>query len=131
MSLKHGVQTVDIMADKKIIKSGAVGATNVEEVRWLIDTLMTSSAEWKDSGWAYLIDITQMSPAAPEVSNELVSLHKKLEEANCKAMAFVEGSQVLMRVQAKLHQQQSHAHVQEGHFATEEEAIEWIKTILG
>ena len=113
-----------------MIKSGAVGATNVEEVRWLIQTLLTSSMVWKTQGWAYIVDISQMAPVTPDVSKELVSLHQKLTAAGCKAMAFVDFGAFVTSAQAKQHQKQSNAGIQEGHFKTEADAMAWIATIL-
>ena len=130
MKLTHGAQTVETIAGKRAIKSGAVGATNVEEIRWLVNQLVTLSGTWKASGWAYVVDITKMAPASPEVSKELVDLHKKLTAAGCKAMAFVEGGAFMLAAQAKEHQKQSHAAIQEGHFRTEAEALAWVDTVL-
>ena len=115
---------------KKVIKSSAVGATNAQEVRWLTTTLVNNSAAWKATGWAYVVDISKMSPAAPEVSKELVNLHKQLTAAGCKAMAFVEGSAFMLAAQAKQHQKESHAVIKEGHFRTEAEAMKWVETIV-
>lgn len=130
MKYTHGAQTVETIAGKRAIKSGAVGATTVEEIRWLVNQLVTQSAQWKTAGWAYVIDITKMSPAAPEVSAELVNLHKQLTAAGCKAMAFVEGNAFMLAAQAKEHQKQSHAVIKEGHFRTEQEALAWVDTII-
>ena len=130
MKFTHGAQTVETFAGKRVIKSGAVGATNVEEIRWLIKQLVTLSMSWKATGWAYIVDITQMAPASPEVSKELVDLHKQLTAAGCRAMAVVEGSAFMVAAQAKQHQKQSHAVIQEGHFKTETEAMAWVNTIV-
>ena len=130
MVLTHGVQKVETIPGKKIIKSSAVGATNVEEVRWLTNTLVNTSAMWKSSGWGYIIDITKMAPAAPEVSGELVNLHKALATSGCRAMAFVEGGAFFLAAQAKQHQKQANAAVLEGHFPTEAEAVKWLNTIV-
>ena len=130
MKYSHGTQTVETITGKRAVKSGAVGATNVEEIRWLVNQLVTVSAAWKASGWAYIVDITQMAPASPEVSAELVDLHKKLTAAGCKAMAFVEGGAFMLAAQAKEHQKQAHTVIQEGHFRTEAEALAWIDTII-
>ena len=130
MKLNHGAQVVETIPGKRIIKSGAAGATNAEEVRWLTSTLVSTAAPWKASGWAYIVDISKMAPAAPEVSKELVNLHTQLTAAGCKAMAFVEGSSFVLAAQAKEHQKQSHAVIKEGHFKTEAEALKWIATII-
>lgn len=130
MKQVRGAQTVETIVGKRIIKSGANGATNVDEIKWLINTLVTNSAPWKTKGWAYMIDITKMAPAAPEVSKELVNLHSALLNAGCKAMAFVEGSAFMVAAQAKGHEKQANTGIREGHFKTEPEALKWIDTIV-
>jgi len=130
MKLTHGAQVVETITGKRAIKSSAAGATNAEEVRWLTKQLVSTSAPWKTSGWAYIVDISKMAPAAPEVSKELVNLHTQLTAAGCKAMAFVEGSAFVLAAQAKEHQKQSHAIIKEGHFKTEADALKWIDTII-
>ncbi len=130
MKLTHGAQTVETIAGKRIVKSGAVGETNIEEIQWLTKTLLSSASAWKSSGWIYMVDISKMSPVAPEVSAELVNLHKDLTAAGCKGMAFIEGASFFTAAQAKQHQKQSHTQIMEGHFKTEEDAIKWVDEIL-
>lgn len=130
MKFTHGAQIVETIPGKRAIKSSAAGATNVVEVKWLTEKLVSTSAPWKASGWAYIVDISKMAPATPEVSKELITLHSKLTAAGCKAMAFVEGAAFVLAAQAKEHQKQSHAAIQEGHFRTEAEALKWIDTII-
>ena len=124
MKYSHGSQTIESYLGKRIIKSGSVGATNVEEVKWLTTQLLAISSGWKASGWGYIVDISQMKPVTPDVSEELVALHKSLAQSGCKAMAFVTG------IQAKEHQKKSNAAIAEASFKTEEEAIAWIETII-
>jgi len=126
----HGAQTVETYPGKRVLKSGAVGATNAEEVRWLIQTLLSNAVSWKAQGWGYIVDISKMAPVTPDVSAELVTLHKKLTEAGCKAMAFVDFGSFVTAAQAKQHQQQSKAGIQEGHFKNEAEALAWIEKII-
>lgn len=130
MKFTNGAQYVETIPGKRALKSGAVGATTVDEVRWLTNKLVTSSVAWKTSGWAYIVDISQMAPVTPEISAELINLHTKLTDAGCKAMAFVEGHAFMLAAQAKQHQQKSHAAIQEGHFRTEADALKWIDTII-
>lgn len=130
MKLTHGAQTVETYMDKKIIKSGAVGSTTVEEIKWLTNTLVASAVAWKVSGWGYICDISKMSPVSPEASAELINLHKALAASNCKAMAFLDFGSFVTGTQAKEHQKKSNAAIQEGHFRTEEEAIKWIQTFV-
>ena len=130
MKLTYGVQTVETIPGKRVIKSGAVGATNVDEIKWLIKQLAALSSAWRMTGWVYMIDITKMAPAPPEVSAELVNLHKQLTTSGCKGMAFIEGSAFYVAAQAKQHQKQAHTVMQEGHFKTEADAMKWVDTIL-
>ena len=130
MTYTHGVQVVSTYPGKRILKSSADGATNVEEVKWLTDKLVELSKSWKGSGWAYVCDISKMPPVTPDVSTQLVELHKALEASGCKAMAFVNFAAFITGAQAKEHQKKSHAAIQENSFRTEEEALKWIDTII-
>lgn len=130
MTYTHGVQTIDTYPGKRVIKSGAVGSTNAEEVKWLTDKLVSLSASWKAQGWAYIVDISKMSPVTPDVSEVLVDLHKQLSAAGCKAMAFVNFAAFITGAQAKEHQKKSNTAIQEGTFRTEDEAMKWIDTII-
>ena len=130
MRFTYGAQIVETILGKRVIKSSAAGATNADEVRWLTNKLVSTAAPWKTKGWAYMVDISKMAPATPDVSKELVNLHTQLTAAGCKAMAFVEGSAFMLAAQAKEHQKQSHALIKEGHFKTEADALKWIDTIV-
>lgn len=126
----HGVQEIHVHSDKRVIKSGATGSTNVEEVRWLADKLVEYAEPWKECGWGYLVDIGDMTPVSSEISKELVELHKKLEEIGCKAIAFIDPDVFVIAVQAKNHQRKSKASYKEKHFRTEAEAFAWLEKIL-
>ncbi len=130
MESKYGVQTVNTYPEKRIVKSGAVGATNADEVKWLIKTLVSSSSAWKHSGWGYICDITKMSPVDPETSAVLVDLHKALSDAGCKAIAFLDFCSFVTGAQAKEHQKKSNTGLQEGHFRSEADAVKWIEDII-
>jgi len=130
MKYSHGTQTIESYLGKRIVKSGAVGATNVEEVKWLTTQLLTIASGWKTTGWGYIVDISQMKPVTPDVSEELVNLHKGLATNGCKAMAFVNFAAFVTGAQAKEHQKKSNAAIAEASFKTEEEAIAWIETII-
>ncbi len=130
MTLKNGAQTIETYPGKRVLKSGAVGATNADEVKWLTDKLVSLASAWKTQGWAYIVDISKMSPVTPDVSEVLVELHKKLSASGCKAMAFVNFAAFVTGVQAKEHQKKSNTAIQEGTFKTEDEAMKWIDTII-
>lgn len=126
----HGTQQIYVYSDKRIIKSGAIGETTVKEVRWLADKMVEYAKPWKETGWGYLVDIAEMTPVSPEVSQELIELHKKIEEAGCKAIAFVDSGAFMIAVQAQKHQMKSKVSYKEKHFKTEKDAMIWLRKIL-
>lgn len=130
MNKTFGAQTVETIPGYRIVKSGANGSTNVEEVKWLIDTMLSASLPWKNSGWGYLVDISHMSPVTKEVSDELVKLHQVLADAGCKMMAFVDKGAFMTAAQAQQHSKKSHTGIEEKHFRAEEEALKWIEENL-
>ena len=130
MVYTNGAQTVTTYPGKRYIKSGADKATTVDEVKWLIEKLSELSSSWKMSGWGYICDISHMPPVTPDVSTELVNLHKMLAASGCKAMAFVNFAAFITGAQAKDHQKKSNTVIQENTFKTEEEAIKWLDTII-
>lgn len=127
MAKTKGSQTVEVIPGRKIVLSGCVGETNIDELKWLTDTVLAEAAAWK-SGWAYIADCSQMKPVTPAEGGELVIMTKKFVEAGCKAFAFAEGKSIMLKVQAQKNTQRSETGVLEGHFATREEALDWLKT---
>ncbi len=126
MSKKNGAQSVDTIPGRRIVLSAGVGKTNVDELKWLTETVLSSARSWKSSGWAYIADCSQMSPVTPAEGGELVNMTKKFVEAGCKAFAFAEGKSIMLKVQAQKNTQRSETGVTEGHFATVEEALDWL-----
>lgn len=127
MAKKFGAQSVEVIVGRKIILSAGIGKTNIEELKWLTETVLSSAKSWKGTGWAYIADCSQMSPVTPAEGGELVTMTKKFVEAGCKAFAFAEGNSVLLKVQAQKNTQRSETGVMEGHFATVEDALNWLK----
>lgn len=128
MAQKNGAQSVETIAGRKIVFSAGVGQTNIDELRWLTDTVLTNAKAWKSTGWAYIADCSQMKPVSPTEGGELVIMTKKFVDAGCKAFAFVDGSSIMLKIQAQKNTQRSETGVAEGHFATLDEALAWIKT---
>ncbi len=127
MAKKKGSQSVETVAGRKIVISSAIGKTNVDELKWLTDTVLASAAAWKNTGWAYIADCSKMDPVSPAESGELVTMTKKFVAAGCKAFAFAEGKSIMLKVQAKKNTERSNTGIAEGHFATTAEALEWLK----
>ena len=125
MAKTNGAQTVKTIAGRKIVHSAGVGKTNVDELNWLTDTVLTEAAAWK-SGWAYIADCSEMSPVTPAEGGVLVTMTKKFVEAGCKAFAFVDGTSIMLKIQAQKNTQRSETGIPEGHFATLDEALAWL-----
>ena len=124
MAKKNGAQSVEVVPGRKIVLSAGVGKTNVDELRWLTETVLSSAKMWKTSGWAYIADCSKMDPVSPAEGGELVTMTKKFVEAGCKAMGFAEGSSIMLKVQAQKNTERSQTGIAEGHFATVEEVLE-------
>ena len=131
MVKKNGAQSVEVISGRNIVLSTGVGATNVEELKWLTETVLAEAALWKMSGWAYIADCSQMDPVSPAEGGELVTMTKKFVEAGCKAFGFAEGNSIMLKVQAKKNTERSETGVIEGHFATVNEVLEWLAKDVG
>ena len=126
MGKVNGSQTVEVISGRNIILSSCNGKTNIDELKWLTETVLSEASTWK-SGWAYIADCSQMSPVTPAEGGELVTMTKKFVEAGCKAFAFAEGTSIMLKVQTQKNTQRSETGILEGHFATKEEALDWLK----
>ncbi len=127
MAKTNGAQTVEVISGRRVILSSAIGKTNLDELKWLTETVISEASAWKSSGWAYIADCSQMKPVTPAEGGELVQMTKKFVDAGCKAFAFAEGNSIMLKVQAQKNTERSNTGVLEAHFATREEALEWIK----
>ena len=127
MLKKNGAQSVDVIPGRKIVLSAGVGKTNVDELIWLTDTVLAEAAAWKATGWAYIADCSQMLPVGASESGELVKMTKKFVEAGCKAFGFAEGKSIMLKIQAQKNTERSATGVIEGHFATVDEVLDWLK----
>ena len=127
MAKKNGAQSVEVIPGRKVVLSAGVGKTNVDELKWLTETVLAEAKAWTSSGWAYIADCSKMDPVTPAEGGELVTMTKKFVDAGCKAFAFAEGHSIMLKVQAKKNTQRSQTGITEGHFATVEEALAWLK----
>ena len=130
MAKVNGAQSVEIIPGRKIVLSKGKGKTNVAELQWLTTTVLQSAAAWKNTGWAYIADCSEMDPVGGTESTELVKMTKKFVEAGCKAFGFAEGRSIMLKVQAQKNTERSNTGVVEGHFATVNEVLAWLKTTV-
>ena len=127
MAKKNGAQSVEVIPGRRIVLSAGVGKTNVDELKWLTETVLADAKAWKLTGWVYIADCSDMSPVTPAESGELVKMTKAFVDAGCKAFGFAEGHSIMLKVQAQKNTERSQTGVLEGHFATVEEVLDWLK----
>ena len=127
MAKKNGAQSVETIAGRRIVLSAGEGKTNIDELKWLTQTVLAEAAAWKSTGWAYIADCSKMSPVSPVEAAELVNMTKAFVDAGCKAFGFAEGTSILLKVQAQKNTERSQTGVAEGHFATVQEVLDWLK----
>ncbi len=130
MAKVNGAQSVETIPGRKIVLSAGVGRTNIDELKWLSETVLENAAAWKSTGWAYIADCSKMNPVTPAEGGELVIMTKKFVEAGCIAFGFAEGSSVMLKLQAQKNTQRSETGVLEGHFATVDEVLTWLKNTV-
>ena len=127
MAKQNGAQSVEVVNGRRIIVSAGKGKTNPDELKWLTETVLEEAKAWKYRGWAYVADCSQMAPVSPEEGGILVEMTKKFVEAGCKAFGFAEGKSIMLKVQAQKNTERSQTGIAEGHFATVEEVLDWLK----
>ena len=131
MEMKNGVQSVEVVPGRKIVISVGAGKTSVDEIKKLTRTVLDKAKQWEESGWAYVADCSNVAPVTPAEAGELVVMTRALVDAGCKALGFAEGKSLMLKIQAHKNTERSAMDVAEGHFATVEEALEWLKNELG
>ncbi len=129
MAMTYGVQVVELIPERRIILSSAVGKTNVDEIKWLADTVISNVSRWENDGWAYMVDCSKMMPVTPAECMELISMTRRVAENGCGAIAFVEGSSTMLREQARTNTSRAETDLLEEHFATREEALNWLESV--
>ena len=76
----HGSQEIEVIAGRNIVLSAGIGKTNADDLKWLMQTVLSKVGAWKTSGWAYIADCTKMEPVGPgEISCLVEKNNAKLE----------------------------------------------------
>jgi hypothetical protein len=124
----HGSQEIEVLAGRRVVVSAGKGKTNFDDLKRLMSTVLSKVSGWKNIGWAYVADCTQMEPVSPRETGVLIEMTKAFVDAGCKAFGFAEGSSIMLKAQAKTNTKMSQTGVMEGHFPTVEDALDWLKT---
>ena len=74
MAKKNGAQSVETISGRHIVLSAGVGKTNIDELKWLEETVLGEAKAWKTTGWAYIADCSQMSPVSPAEGTQLIHM---------------------------------------------------------
>ena len=123
-------QSVEEIAGRRIVLSAGYGKTNLEDLEWMMETVLNRAGAWKEEGWAYIADCTRMIPVGPQEIGQLVKMTKAFVAAGCKAFGFAEGKSFILGIQTKMNTQMSETGVIEGHFATVDEVLAWLQKDL-
>lgn len=113
---------------RKVVLTEGVGKATAEAVKEVTDYVLTKGKSFGGK-WAYVPSIDKMEPILdPETQQALANLHTVCENAGCVAFAFIDGGMASIKVQAKRHQQKSHADkLVTEYFRTREDALDWLK----
>jgi|LSQX01.2.fsa_nt_gb hypothetical protein len=124
--------TLSYIPRMNIIKSEPSGQwDDVEYTKNNLNDIKKMANKFTYKKWAFIGVLTSMAPVMnPEVSKVFSSYHEELEKLGCLAMAFVEGKKLAIKAQAQRHHDVSSAQkLLISHFATVDEAVEWLKTL--
>lgn len=116
----------ELMPGRNIVIVTGKGKSNADEIEAFTEEVLEVVAEWKDSGWGYVADCTNITPVSAAESQALIVLTRRFVEAGCKAFAFVEGKSFMIKIQAQKHTERSQTQVATNHFKTIPEALDWL-----
>ena len=117
-----------LIPGRRLVIATGKGKSNAEEIEAFTEEVLEIVQPWKESGWGYVADCTNIPPVSAAESQALVVLTQKFVEAGCNAIAFVEGSAFMIKIQAKKHTERAQTPVITDHFKTIPEALEWLTT---
>lgn len=119
-----------LMEDRNILKTGGVGVWRSEDVEELTDIIIELVKKFGNEKWSYIADPSRMDPIlSKETSAAFIRLHTKLEEAGCRAIAFLDGGTAAMQQLSQKHQEVSDNKMLVRHFKSEKQALEWLSSL--
>ena len=128
MEKESGCFKVWTDSDRRIVYSRGHGIAHAHEIEWLYETIEEVTKDWQDDkGFAYMAFIEDLQQVSPKGSTRYVELHKTLEAAGCKCIAYIEGNSYEVSVQSYKHKQMSQTPATiNKYFATKDEGLAWL-----
>lgn len=115
--------------ERKIVYSRGTGVAHAHEIEWLYETIVEFAKEscFTDNDWAYMAFIEELQQVSPKGSSRYVELHKSLEAAGCKYIAYIEGNSYEVSVQSSKHKEMSQTPgTVNKYFITKDEGLAWF-----
>lgn len=114
--------------DRHIVYSKGSGIARAHEIAELYETIAEFSKEFPEGcNWGYMAFIEELQQVSPKGSTQYVELHKTLEAAGCKYIAYIEGNSYEVSVQSYKHKQMSQTPgTINKYFATKDEGLKWF-----
>ena len=115
--------------ERKIVYSRGSGVAHAHEIEWLYETIVEFAKEscFTDNDWAYMAFIEELQQVSPKGSSRYVELHKSLEAAGCKYIAYIEGNSYEVSVQSSKHKEMSQTPgTVNKYFITKDEGLAWF-----
>lgn len=115
--------------NRKIVYSKGTGIAHAHEIEWLYETIVEFAKESNYIGndWGYMAFIENLQQVSPKGSSRYVELHKSLEAAGCKYIAYIEGNSYEVSVQSSKHKEMSQTPgTVNKYFITKDEGLKWF-----
>lgn len=114
--------------ERNIVYSRGTGVAHAHEIEEMYKTLVEFAKNFPEgSSWGYMAFIEDLQQVSPKGSSRYVDLHKTLEAAGCKYIAYIEGNSYEVSVQSYKHKQMSQTPATiNKYFATKDEGLAWF-----
>lgn len=128
MEKKLELFTVWTDETRNIVYSRGSGVARAHQIAELYENIADMARNFPEGEpWAYMAFIEELQQVSPKGSSQYVELHKTLEAAGCKYIAYIEGNSYEVSVQSYKHKQLSHTPgTINKYFATMQEGLDWF-----
>ena len=103
MSTEQKAMVYTVVPGRRVIFVTGSGKANAQIINDFTDSILEVAKAWKEEGWAYVADCSKVPPVTPEESEALIDLTKRICDAGCRVIAFVEGKAFMIKIQAMKH----------------------------